>query len=586
MKRKPFFLGLLAFALVNPVFAQDNSETSANGETTFLKTPLEELNSSYLETRPLISPDGNTLYFSRRSAAGSKRKKRDQDIYVARKDPASGSWGAVEPLASHLNNKRWNAVASVNPNGTELVLFNAYKRRARLPLVRTKKQEGSWSAPEIIQIQGYRNFNTYADFFIDYQQEVLLMAIEAKKNRGEQDLYVSFPDGKNGWGKPVYMGPVINSRKSDFAPFMGADGRTLFFSSFGHGSQGGSDIFMSVRLDDSWTKWSVPVNLGPAINTPNDENYSSLDKDFQHLYYSTQKSGREDWGQLLKVKLPDDFTAINGPVLAKLKEKEIQKIMDSGNYTIHPDGRKTNTEGVAFAGWPQAKEEPAAVVAQAVALEAEVPDAREEVREEMEEETEELPARLKGFRPAAEVKNISAAAVRLRDYLQEELPEAGLAIRPNGDAVEFKLVQNILFDFNSTQPQEKYARQLNKLVKVLQETPELKVQLIGHADSIGSREVNEQIAGLRVSEVRRYLEEREVSSSRIEAIGAGNTEPLCVQPIRGRTKQEQEGRSHSRFYGRIKLSKGGGRQSVSLKRERACKGQTTAERRADSKQNT
>ena len=535
MKKKVSFLGLLVFAAVSPLFAQDDLSATNNSDTTFAKVSLEELNTPLLEVRPLISADGSTLYFSRRSASGSRRKKRDQDIFVVHKDPASGSWGTAEPLAEHLNNKRWNAVASVSPDGKELVLFNAYRRTGKSPLARTVKQEGGWSAPEEIQIQGYKNVNTYADFYLDYQQEVLLLAIEPTKSKRGQDLYVAFPDGKNGWTKPVKMGPVINSAQSEFAPFMGADGRTLFFSSFGHGSQGGSDLFMSVRLDDSWMKWSPPVNLGPAINTADDENYLSIDKDFQHMYHSTQKGGKVEEGGLYRVRLPEDFTAINGPVLSQLKERDIKKIMDSGNYWIHPEGRKTNEEGVAFAGWPADQEqepEPVATVSEepaAVSVEEEI----------FPEEEEHVPARLRGFRPASAVNDLSPAVASLRNYLQEELPGVDLAIRVKGDTAEFKLVQDILFGFNSTETNGEYQQRLDKIARVLKEKNDLQLQLVGHTDSVGPAEVNERLAQVRGDMVRRYLSDKSVSSNRIEVIGAGQLEPIAPN-------ETDEGRSLNR----------------------------------------
>ena len=516
MRKKIVFLGLLAFTAVGPLFAQETLTSSTDSEIAFSKKAVEEVNTSYSELRPLITADGNILYFSRRGG-----KKKGPDIYVVRKDPETGRWGDVKHLSRRFNNKRWNAVVSANPSGKELVLFNTYRGTGYTPLVRIVKEKGLWQEPLGIPIQEYENFSPYSDFFVDYNQNVLLMAIETVESIGDQDLHVSFPQGKSGWSKPVNMGPVVNSAAPDFAPFMSTDGWTLFFSSYGHDDmQEGSDIFMSVRLDDSWTNWSVPVKLGPDINTEDDENYLSLDEDSQHMYYTSQKAGEELSGDIERIVLPEDFTAINGPVLVKLNSQEILKIMDSGQYKISPDGSPTNVEGIAFAGWPK-EAEPEEVMEIAAA------DLGGAEEEKMLAEEESLPVKGERNSTAEAVSSLSAEAAALLEYLQQQMPGIDLAISQKGDTTEFKLVQNILYDFNSIYPSEKYYQRLSNIAKVLKEKKDLKVQLIGHTDSLGSAEVNERVSSFRVRHIRRYLEDSGLSSNRLEVLGAGQGAPIA-----------------------------------------------------------
>ena len=138
-----------------------------------------------------------------------------------------------------------------------------------------------------------------------------------------------------------------------------------------------------------------------------------------------------------------------------------------------------------------------------------------------------MPERLRGFRPATEVTDLSEEAASLRDYLQEKIPGTELQIRQQEGMTEFKLVQNILYDFNSVYPKGEYYQRLNNISRVLREKGELKVQLIGHTDSIGSQEVNEEVARMRVRNIQRYLTERGVSNDRIEILGAGQGEPIA-----------------------------------------------------------
>lgn len=521
--KKRFFLGLLTLIVANSLFAQNHENTFPIHKAAFSKMDLKEINTSHLEIRPILSADGNTLYFSRRKNCGRWRRKKNQDIYMAHRDPATGNWGEIERLGDQLNNNRWNAVASVNPSGKELVLFNTYKKMENVPLVRSVKEGGSWRTPQEIHIQGYENFSPYSDFFVDFKQRVLLMAIEPYETNGEQDLFVSFPDGENGWTKPLNMGPVVNSEKSDFAPFIGADGKTLFFSSYGHFTHGGSDIFISVRLDDSWTNWSTPVNLGPEINSIGDENYFFIDQKFENLYYSSQKAG-ENQGNIIRVMLPEDFIAINGPILANLKKEEIQKIMDSGNYIVSQNGRTTNSEGDTIISFKENGTLPILGDSTAVSTVGKMPN---ETNEGMSERFDESS-------PMAAVKSLlSAEAASVLEYLKRELPGTDFSISLKGDTTEYKLVADILFGFNSINVSEEYQQRLNIIANVLKNKEDLKVQLVGHTDNIGSEEVNQRVARLRVNNVLLYLSNRGVNGSRIEVVGAGKSTPVAPNETNG-----------------------------------------------------
>lgn len=526
MNARRYLLGLLILVVTTPLLAQNTLNDSLFYKSSFIKNDLEEINTSSLELRPLLTADGNSLYFSRRKETKSWRRRNEQDIFVAHRDAITGSWGEVERLDKPLNNKRWNAVASVNPNGKELVLFNTYKKLENVPLVRSVKQGGIWSAPQEIHIQDYENFSPYSDFFVDFKQRVLLMAIEPFETKGEQDLFVSFPNGETGWTKPVNMGTVINSEKSDFAPFMGADGKTLFFSSYGHNTHGGSDIFMSVRLDDSWINWSVPVNLGPGINTEGDENYFSIDQNFEYLYYTSQKAGQNQ-GNVIKVSLPKDFTAINGPVLANLSKEEVQKIIDSGNFKVSQIERDSITEEATFMSW--LKED-------SVAVPNRFSDGSTETKV-LSVEKENLSGTNKTGNHSSEVKSLmSTEATAVFDYLQRELHGIDFSIILKGDTTEYKLVQDILFDFNSTSVNREYHQRLNVIADVLLNKEELKVQLIGHTDNIGSEDVNQRVAELRVKNVLLCLTGKSINLKRIEVIGAGQAKPVAPnETIGGRS---------------------------------------------------
>ena len=85
--------------------------------------------------------------------------------------------------------------------------------------------------------------------------------------KGSLNIYVAFLDSAGTWTSPIELGSAVNTPFDELSPYLLPDMRTLYFSSQGHGSLGGLDIFVTTRLDDSWTNWSTPVNVGKDINT-------------------------------------------------------------------------------------------------------------------------------------------------------------------------------------------------------------------------------------------------------------------------------------------------------------------------------
>ena len=136
-----------------------------------------------------------------------------------------------------------------------------------------KKEGNSWSKPEPMKIKNMYNYSEFASYYVSPNGKILLMALQRDDVIGNLDLYVSFRTNETEWSEPQNMGKNINTIGIESSIFLAADYKTIYFASSGHYGYGGLDIFMAKRLDDSWTNWSEPKNLGHAFNTPaNDYN--------------------------------------------------------------------------------------------------------------------------------------------------------------------------------------------------------------------------------------------------------------------------------------------------------------------------
>jgi len=250
------------------------------------------INSVFSEVRPLISADGKTLFFSRRNHPDNLGREKDrQDIWFATLQP-DGAWSTPANAGPTINTKSMDAICSVSADGQEIVFMHEDMSREN-QLFRARRDGDGWQQPVPMIIENYYTKDPYVDFYYVFSERVLLMAITRQDSHGQQDLYVSRPIGSNRWSEPVNMGPVVNSKQSDFAPFLSADSRTLYFASYGHSGLGGCDIFQSTRLDDTWLHWSKPVNLGEGISSQREESYFSISGDNKHIYFESYDRKQE-----------------------------------------------------------------------------------------------------------------------------------------------------------------------------------------------------------------------------------------------------------------------------------------------------
>jgi OOP family OmpA-OmpF porin len=271
-------------------------------KVSFAPLPLH-INSNFEEVRPIISGNDQFLFFCRRNHPENiNGVKDDQDIWISTRT-TKDDWSRPENLGVKINTNKADAICSVKPDGTEIYLFTDEMDPSGV-LFRSKKSTNGWSEPESVLIDDFYNNNPFIDMYYSYEANVLLLAVSRNDSKGEQDLYVSFPEGRNRFSKPQSLGFVVNSERSEFSPFLAADGKTLYFSSYGHEGFGGCDIFSTTRLDDTWQQWSKPVNLGEGINSEREESYFSISSNYETIYfesYDLKKVVRD----IFKADLPD-----------------------------------------------------------------------------------------------------------------------------------------------------------------------------------------------------------------------------------------------------------------------------------------
>jgi len=228
----------------------------------------ENINSLSEESMPVISPDGDKLYFVRTFYQGNTGGKLSgQDIWVSLRNELN-EWGPATNNFKNINNQRNNAVVGTDSTETSIFLLNSYRPNTTKihGIAKSIKIDSTWSKPYDIKINGLESDNSFIGFYINKEENVLLISMNAANSYGEEDLFISLKEENGQWTNPENLGATVNSKGFEISPFLSDDGKTLFFASDGHSGYGGSDIFMSKRLYDSWVIWSKPINLGKDIN--------------------------------------------------------------------------------------------------------------------------------------------------------------------------------------------------------------------------------------------------------------------------------------------------------------------------------
>lgn len=235
---------------------------------------IEAISSDDEESMPLPFNNGNGFYFYRTYYAGAESNQvKGQDIWTS--EMKKKGWESPYRLfrADFIQGNSTNIGTSADGSRIYLLITKYMETRTERKIGYLDKMgKDKWGEFNEIKIEDFKFEEKYYHFYMTAGEDILLISMSPETNRLNEDLYVSLKiDGK--WRKPIDLGETINTPKVELSPYMGEDRSMLYFSSQGHGGLGESDIFVSRRLDDTWTNWTPPANLGAPINSNDFDDY-------------------------------------------------------------------------------------------------------------------------------------------------------------------------------------------------------------------------------------------------------------------------------------------------------------------------
>jgi OmpA-OmpF porin, OOP family len=315
--------------------------STAFGQYTFdgVEKLASTINSEAEEITPMLSPDGSRLYFVRAEFEQNiGGMQAGQDIWFTERAP-DGSWTEPTNSLPEINNGDNNAMTGFTANGDTIFLINNYSSfpRRKIGLSYSTIKNGKWTTPREQGVE-VKTKNDFYGMYVHQSQKVTIVSMMGDQAVGEEDLYVSFRKSDGTWSDVKHLGSVINSTGFEISPFLSDDQSTLFFASSGHGGFGDADIFMSSRLDDSWSNWSVPVNLGEQVNSAGFDAYY-FEKNGNAYFSSNRDGGKADIFFMSATKLLP--LAEELPIaVADVKPEEMQTKIShqvEGSYDVIPE---------------------------------------------------------------------------------------------------------------------------------------------------------------------------------------------------------------------------------------------------------
>jgi outer membrane protein OmpA-like peptidoglycan-associated protein/tetratricopeptide (TPR) repeat protein len=505
----------------------------------FIDNIGKAINTEGPEYGAIISADESMMiYTSRRlNTTGGKQdpfiNEYFEDIYISYKE--KGKWLPSQNIGKPVNTEGHDASVALSPDGQKLIIYIDDKGDGNL--YECKLEGTTWSKPKkldnnTINTKEHESSASYAAdgktlFFVSNRQGGL----------GGRDIWYSKWDEKNQkWGAAINMGATLNTKYNEESIVVHPDGKTLYFSSEGHSSSGGYDIFKSEFKNGAWQK---PENLGYPINTPDDDVFFVISGSGRRGYYSSVKNdtyGEKDVYVITFLGPEKPYILSNednllasrtAPVTEKIIEKPVEssakkitilkgaikelgslkaikaeiELIDVEENTVLATFESNSSTGKYLVSLPSGKNYGLAVKAEGYLFHSEnfnIPD-------------------------DAAFKEVE------KDILLQKL-EVGSKI----------ILKNIFYDYKKATLRPSSMNELDRLYDLLTKNPSLKVELSAHTDSRGGDAYNNKLSEERAQSCVVYLTNKGISKDRLIVKGYGKQQLLISDVEISKIKNEED----------------------------------------------
>jgi len=450
------------------------------------------INTSSDEYFPCLTNDQQLMFYTRR-----RNKQADEDLYYSTYDERNG-WSRGNALGPFNTGRNEGMSTLVRNNRT--MFFTACGREGVLGTCDIWEAEiEDLKIKGMGALEGYSNSGKWeSQAAVSCDGSLLFFASNREGGLGGTDLWYSRRSA-DGWSDPINLGPKINTKMDEESPFITNDGKTLYFASTGHPGRGEQDIFVSwLDRDDNWT---VPINLGPPVNTAYRELGFFLSADGRTGYFASNRPGGEGGMDIYKFQLSkelysDPITFVEGQVRDSLLDEPIVT-------TVYIEGRepmRTDEKGRFFLCMP----------------------ADDSLLVRITEQNYHPLER--NYRiPVWDNREFFTLDLRLepiRSFASRAVDTTTIVEKPR-EKVETQHTTALFFEFDSDRLDLNGTNQLDDFMQALVEMEIVRVEIVGFADNIGADDYNLRLSEERAKNIALFMRDYGIIVHKIYLEGRG-----------------------------------------------------------------
>lgn len=494
-----------------------------------------EINSEFEDYGPVLNEGEDEIIFTTRRRDGNlnpnvaEDNKPYEDIFISRK--TNGAWGYAANIGDRINTPFHDSNLALSADGKTLYILK--DDGGGDIYYCSQLANGTWGPP--VPLPGIIN-STFEEKSITISKDgkTLFFSSNRPGGLGGTDLYKATKDSKGEWANVKNLGPAINTPFDEEGPFIDYDLATLYFSSKGHKNMGSYDIFRAV-YDAAKDKWSTPENLGYPINTPDDDIFYMTSSDGKRAYYSSVREDGLGYTDIFLITTPEGMKdrenlAANTDPKTPVKENSAtpaKEVIKPMKYLVTIIDGETKTPLAAKVGLRGLNDN---IIVGSTPVQPGVYEFRI------------TSSQAKDYRLSIE----KAGYVFLNQNVN--IKGAGSGDQTLNRTIELRrlnvgttsILRNIYFDYDRATFKTGSYSDLNKLEGMLRQNSSIRVEISGHTDAYGHWQYNRTLSQKRAEAVKDFLTKKGIDPRRIKAVGYGESKPLATND------DEQEGRELNR----------------------------------------
>ncbi len=475
----------------------------------------QTINSNYTDHSPVVAADESVLIFtSRRKQFETEQAKPDgqynEDIYISNFD--NGGWSKPVGISKNINTDAHEASIGLSADGQQLLIYRDLEGGTILSSYLIGDE---WSSPSNLgENINTRSRETHATISSD--NNLLYFTSDRAGGYGGLDIYQSVKQPNGSWGKAVNLGPTINTAQDEEGPFIHPDGINLYFSSKGHETMGGYDIFLSKK--NEFGTWSIPENLGYPINTTEDDVFFNTTPDGKRAYFSSYHEDGFGFTDIYMMGLPEaeekPVTVVKGVVAAcksEIKDVQISIFDNSKNGEIGMYKPNSTTGKYLFILTRGKKYKAIFKVGDNIVHTEEF-----HISENADYQVIYKLIELKPQSPCNEFVG------RGKDFNE-------IVTSPDNieEDASVSLIENVLFKINNAEVSY-FTENITKLANYLKKNKSCKIELIGYSDTQGQETYNLKLSTQRAKNVYEYLIKLGVNKDQLSYRGNGEKNQITI----------------------------------------------------------